>query len=48
MIVGENVVEKKIQLLNEPLINFFRRHIEIQTKPRFILGVAISFNMCQI
>jgi hypothetical protein len=46
MVVGENAVEKQVQLLNGSLINLFRRHIEMQTKPKPIHGVAISFNEC--
>jgi len=44
MVVGENVVEKQEQLLNESLINLLRRHIEMQTKPKSTHGVAINFN----
>jgi hypothetical protein len=48
MVVGENVVEKKEQLLNESLINLLRRCIEMQTKPKSTHGVAINFNRCEI
>jgi hypothetical protein len=29
LIIGENAVEKQVQLLNEYLINLLRRHIEM-------------------
>jgi hypothetical protein len=46
MVVGENAVEKQVQLLNGSLINLLRRHIEMQTKPKYMHGVAISVNEC--
>jgi hypothetical protein len=48
MTVGETIVEKWVQLLNESLIHLFKRQVETYKKSRAIPKRSMSFNGCQI
>jgi hypothetical protein len=48
MTVGETIIEKWVQLLNESLIHLLKRQVEIQNKSKTIPERSMSFNGCQI
>ncbi len=48
MIIGETIVDKWVQLLNESLIHLLKRQAKTQNKSRVVHEGSMSFNGCQI